>query len=120
MKPFEPPLTNESFGAYIQRARRARGRTQRDLASTLGIDFTYLSKLENGHGDAPGEDTIRGLSAELGLDAELVLALAGKVPPELRRIAEQDLEFAMFLRRLPAMSPEERQRLYRAQGRRGR
>lgn len=117
--PFEPPLPDEAFGAYIQRARRAAGRTQRDVAAALGIDFTYLSKLENGRGDPPGEETIRGLAAELDLDAELALALAGKVPPELRRIAEQDLEFAMFLRRLPAMTVEQRRRLYGEQ-RRGR
>ena len=116
MSPFEAPLSGEAFGSYIQRARRARGKTQRQLAGDLGIDFTYLSKLENGRGEPPGDDTIRGLATELGLDAETLLALAGKLPPELRRMAQEDRELAVFLRRIPTMSPEERQRLYAPKG----
>jgi transcriptional regulator with XRE-family HTH domain len=83
------------------------------VATDLGIDFTYLSKLENGRGEPPGDDTIRKLADLLGLDAETLLALAGKVPGELRQMAQEDRDFAIFLRRLPQMSPEERRNLYR-------
>jgi transcriptional regulator with XRE-family HTH domain len=109
----EEPRPDESFGSYIQRIRRARGWTQRKVAADLGIDFTYLSKLENGRGEPPGDDTIRKLADLLGLDAETLLALAGKVPGELRQMAQEDRDFAIFLRRLPQMSPEERRHLYR-------
>ena len=119
MKPSDAPRPDETFGVYIQRIRRERDVTQRDLATQLGIDFTYLSKLENGRGEPAGEELIRGIAAKLELDAETLLALAGKVPPELRQIAQQDYDFAMFLRRLPTMSAEERQRLYRVRARRG-
>jgi len=112
MTAFEAPGPGESFGAYIQRARRARGWTQRMVATELGIDFTYLSKLENGRGEPPGDETIRKLANLLDLDAETLLALAGKVPSELRQMAQDDREFAVFLRRLPQMTPEERRRLY--------
>ena len=50
----------ESLGQRIQRLRRHRGLSQRQVAAQLGIDFTYLSKLENDRGEPPGEDTIRG------------------------------------------------------------
>ncbi len=116
---FEPPAPDEAFGPYIQRARRARGRTQRELAGALGIDFTYLSKLENRHGEMPGEDTIRGLASELEIDPEVLLALAGKVPPEIRQLAQDDFEFAKFLRSIPAMPLDERRRLYGVPRRRG-
>jgi len=109
----EEPRPDDSFGSYIQRIRRARGWTQRKVATDLGIDFTYLSKLENGRGEPPGDDTIRKLAHVLGLDPETLLALAGKVPGELRQMAQEDRDFAIFLRRLPQMSPEERRRLYR-------
>lgn len=113
MTDLEKPVADDSFGSYVQRLRRARGWTQRQVAGDLGIDFTYLSKLENNRGEAPGDDTIRRLADLLEVDAETLLALAGKVPTELRQLAQEDLEFAVFLRRLPHLTREERQGLYR-------
>ena len=71
----------ESFGQRIQRLRRHRGLTQRQVAAQLGIDFTYLSKLENDRGEPPGEDTIRGLATLLETDEEMLLAMAGRCRP---------------------------------------
>jgi transcriptional regulator with XRE-family HTH domain len=105
-----------SFGKRIQQLRREHGLTQRLVASKLGIDFTYLSKLENDRGEAPGEETIRGLAAILEVDAEELLALAGKVPAELRQRAVHDREFAMLLRKLPTLSDDALARLYRDAG----
>lgn len=112
MKDVDAPGPDESFASYVQRIRRARGLTQRKVATDLGIDFTYLSKVENGRGDPPGDETIKNLAGLLGLDPETLLALAGKVPSELRQMAQDDRDFAVFLRRLPQMSPEERKNLY--------
>jgi len=110
---FDDPSPDESFGTYLQRARRFRGLTQRQLASDIEIDFTYLSKIENDRGDALSEEKIRRVAVILDLDTDTLLALAGKVPVEIRRLAQEDREFAMFLRRLPHLSAEERQVLYR-------
>jgi transcriptional regulator with XRE-family HTH domain len=98
-----PAPDNETFGSRIRRRRRERGLSQRTLAGQLGIDFTYLSKLENNQsGQSPGEDLIGRLAEELGEDLEDLLALAGKVPvDELRARARKDPEFARSLRRLP-------------------
>jgi transcriptional regulator with XRE-family HTH domain len=93
-----------SFGRTIQQLRRELGLTQRFVASQLGIDFTYLSKLENDRGEAPGAD------------AEELLALAGKIPAELRQRAVHDRDFAMFLRKLPGLSDDALARLYRDAG----
>jgi transcriptional regulator with XRE-family HTH domain len=92
----------ESFGARVRRKRRESGFSQRELASRVGVDFTYLSKLENDQeGQSPGEDLVRKLAEELGDDAEELLARAGKVPVEaLRTRARADAPFAWFLRRL--------------------
>lgn len=107
----EKPAPGETFGTYVQRVRRQRGFTQRALAARLGIDFTYLSKLENARDETPSEELIRRLAPILNADAEALLGLAGKVPTELRRLALEEPEFALFLRRLPSMSPDERRRL---------
>jgi transcriptional regulator with XRE-family HTH domain len=105
-----------SFGKRIQELRRAASFTQRDVAKKVGIDFTYLSKLENDRGEAPGEETIRKLASLLKGDVEELLALAGKIPAELRSMAQSDQQFAVFLRRLPQLSDEQLRGLYRKAG----
>jgi transcriptional regulator with XRE-family HTH domain len=105
-------LNGDTFGKRIQDLRRERGLTQREVAARLDIDFTYLSKLENDRGESASEGTVRKLAAILDTDAEELLALAGRVPPELRERAQQDLEFATFLRRLPNASDKQLRSLY--------
>ena len=56
----------KSFGNLIRKARKDKGYSQRELAKHLGVDFTYLSKLENDHADyAPKEEVIRRLAKNL-------------------------------------------------------
>lgn len=105
--------TGESFGETIKRHRRELGLTQRQVAGKLEIDVTYLSKLENGRGEAPSEKLARELASELKVDPEELLALAGRVPSEIRELAQGDVEFARFLRRLPEMDESQRKKLYR-------
>lgn len=104
---------SESFGTLIRGLRQAKGLTQRELASRLEIDFTYLSKLENDRGEPPGEETVRKIAEILNADPEELLARAGRVPAELRELAREDVEFARFLRQLPSMSSGDRERMYK-------
>jgi HTH-type transcriptional regulator, competence development regulator len=106
----------ETFGQRIQRRRRDLRLTQRVVAADLGIDFTYLSKLENDRGEPPGERTVRRLAEVLKDDSEELLALAGKIPPELRERASEDTDFAMLLRTLPKLPDERMDKVYRAAG----
>lgn len=103
----------ESFGQRVKRKRRERGLTQRQVAEKLEIDFTYLSKLENDRGESPGERTVRRLAAELDDDEEELLALAGKLPEQLRARAQHDVAFARLLRRLPDLPDDELRGIYR-------
>jgi transcriptional regulator with XRE-family HTH domain len=102
-----------SFGRVIQRLRRDKGLTQRQAAEQLGIDFTYLSKLENDRGEPPGEDLVRRMARLYEVDPEHLLAQAGKVPPELRSRALEDQRFATLLRRLPDLPEEKLKKIYR-------
>jgi len=105
-----PDGANRSgFAAEIKNLRKLRGISQRELATTLGINFTYLSKLENGRAEPPSEETVRKLGSSLAPTqsdadalAERLLALAGKVPPELKRRAASDHNFASAIRELTA------------------
>lgn len=82
------PVTGErrgsmTFGERIKELRKAEGRNQRDLAESVGIDFTYLSKIENGRMEPPSEDVIRRIAEELGADADELIVLAGRFPSDL-------------------------------------
>lgn len=105
-----------AFGTRIQELRRQTGLTQRQVAEKLGIDFTYLSKVENSRGAPPGEDTIRRMAQLFSSDPDELLALAGKVPAELRERAVEDRQFARFLRTLPLLPDDVLQKLYRDAG----
>jgi transcriptional regulator with XRE-family HTH domain len=107
------PEGEETFGGRIKERRRKLELTQRDVAARLGIDFTYLSKLENNRGESPSADTIRKLAVVLQDDPEELLALAGKVPEGLRDRAQRDLAFARLVQRLPEVSDKELQEISR-------
>lgn len=73
------------FGERLRELRKQRGLTQRDLAGVVGVDFTYISKIENGHMPPPSEETIIKLARALRVDADELLSLAKKVPPHYRK-----------------------------------
>jgi transcriptional regulator with XRE-family HTH domain len=77
-----------TFGERVRELRRAKGLTLRSLAEKVGVNFTYLSKIENGKldfGDYPGEGLIRRLAKALKADEDELLLLAEKVPESIRR-----------------------------------
>ncbi|MBI2806092.1 MAG: helix-turn-helix transcriptional regulator [Planctomycetes bacterium] len=76
------------FGKRLQTLRKAKGYTLRDLASKVGVGFTYLSKAENGKlafADYPGEALIVKLAKALDADADELLILAKKIPAQIRK-----------------------------------
>lgn len=84
------------FGQRLRELRKERGISQKELAKKVGIDFTYLSKIETGSMDPPSEKTILALAKALNADSDELLVLAKKIPSDL---AEQlDLEAIRFLR----------------------
>ena len=69
---------SQSFGAVIWQARRKKRLSQRELAVKVGVDYTYLSKLENDHVE-PSEKVIRSLAKHLELNAEELIYLGGRM-----------------------------------------
>ncbi len=79
-----------SFGQVIKDARKNKGLSQRKLASLIGIDFTYLSKLENNRADyPPKEEVIRLLAKNLDLNEEGLIFLAGRLPQRYEELLKQ-------------------------------
>ena len=93
---------NQDFGKIIRQARKDRGLSQRELANRLGLDFTYLSKLENNRADyAPKEEVIRVLARELQLNEEELIFLAGRIPQQNEDFLKQNYkEMPTLFRRM--------------------
>jgi HTH-type transcriptional regulator, competence development regulator len=58
----------------------------RQVASRIGIEPSYLSKIERGLEPRPSAETTRALAIELGEDPDVLLAMAGKVSDDLLEI----------------------------------
>ena len=73
----------------------------RQVASRVGIEPAYLSKIERGDVAPPSEATTARLAQELGEDPDVLLALAGKVSSDLQDIIRKRPRlFAELIRQL--------------------
>lgn len=82
--------------------------TLRALAEAAGVDFTYLSKIENERVEhLPSVETIRDLAQALDVDAMELLQLANKLPPELAKLAGNDKARRFFQRAQEIASPND-------------
>jgi transcriptional regulator with XRE-family HTH domain len=105
MKPAEEAT---AFGTRLRELRKEKAFTLRTLAEATGVDFSYLSKIENGKaGYLPGADTIRALAAALGVDSLELLRLADKVPPELQNLTADAKARRFFERAREIASPDD-------------
>lgn len=81
----------QSFSDYVRSVRQKKAETDpafslRRVAEQVGLEPSYLSKIERDLEPPPGEDKIKRLAAALGGDPDVLLALAGKVSSELQAI----------------------------------
>lgn len=86
------------FGQRLRDLRKQKNLSQRDLAARLGIDFTYLSKIEGGRLDPPSEVIIRRIAQVLEADEDELINLAGKVPKDLKAVLEESPQAVELLR----------------------
>lgn len=69
-----------AFGKAIRDCRKQLGISQKELAERAGIDFTYLSKIENNRTPPPSEDVIRAMAQVLGVDSDELIRLESGLP----------------------------------------
>ncbi len=74
-----------TFGEMLKQLRRAAGLSQRELARQAGVDFSYISKVENSRTPAPAADTVVELCRALKTAPETLLALSGKIPDKIQQ-----------------------------------
>ena len=76
-----------TVGQRIREIRKQRNLTQRELAEKVGINFTYLSRVENDRLDdeqTPREETLQKIARALDTDSDELLLLARRIPDTFR------------------------------------
>jgi len=86
------------FGRRLRELRKQKKISQRDLATQVAVDFTYLSKIEGGRLAPPSEDVIRRLAQALDADENELINLAGKIPKDLKAVLEESPQAVELLR----------------------
>ena len=108
-----------AFGKYLRSKREQLRRTDRafslrQVARQIGVEPSYLSKIERGSESPPSEATIVKLARVLDEDPDVLLALAGKVSGDLQDvIRKRPMLFAQLIRELKDMPDQAVLRLVR-------
>ena len=92
-----------SFGTALRERRHAAGLSQRQLAERAALDFSYISKLENDRLPPPAADTVVQICGVLGIPSGELLALAGKIPSQVREGVSTSPAAQDFLREAQQM-----------------
>ena len=101
------------FGERLRELRLQQGLSQRKLAKEVGINFTYLSKIETGKMSPPAQDTIQRLATALDADPDELLVLAGRVPNDVKDVVTKSSELTAFLREIQDLDEGEIEELKR-------
>ena len=87
----------KTFGNILKELRRSREISQRDLANKIGVDFSYISKVENDRLPPPAADTIVKISKVLNVPTEILLAESGKVSSNITGLIGSSQEAIKFM-----------------------
>ncbi len=99
-------MMSTTFGEYLRSRREllreeSREFSVRKVAAQIGVQPSYVSKVERGEVAPPSEATIVKWALVLDEDPDVLLALAGKVSADLRDvIVKRPRLFAQLLREL--------------------
>ena len=93
-----------TFGQNLREARRDTGHAQRSLAARVGVDFSYISKVENDRIPPPAGTRSSASAASCPSPPEPLLALSRKVPAEVAGAPAASPGAVGFLRKAAAAS----------------
>jgi HTH-type transcriptional regulator, competence development regulator len=103
-------IMNNALGNYLRRCRLEKQLSEgntfslRQLAGRIGVEPSYLSKIERGLEPRPSAETTQALALELGENPDVLLAMAGKVSGDLLDIIRKRPKiFSQLIRELKDM-----------------
>lgn len=86
-----------TFGQALRDSRRSSNISQRDLAIKVGVDYTYISKVENDRIPPPSAETIEKIAVVLGIPSADLLAHAKKIPTDVRETLQGNPDAIKFI-----------------------
>jgi transcriptional regulator with XRE-family HTH domain len=93
----------KTFGQALRELRRSKEISQRELAEKVGVDFSYISKVENDRLPPPAADTIVKICRVLGVPPDELLASTGKMPTEVKEMLSTSPAAMQFVRQAHEM-----------------
>ncbi len=109
-----------TLGAVIRERRHALGFTLRQLGDATCLSAQYLNDVEHGRREPMVDATIERLANALNTSSDYLYFTAGKLPPDIRRMAVSERaadEVFRVMRAQLAREQEERERDERLQPR---
>ena len=96
-----------TFGEVLRGLRKKEGVGIKKLAPALGVNYSYLSKLEN-HRAMPSEELIDKVARYFDYNRDDLMILADKIPPDVKGILRDNPREAVeYLRRRFASADRE-------------
>lgn len=94
----------KTFGSHVRDRREKLRRDDprfsvRQVAERIGVEPSFLSKVERDEVAPPSEEKIVALARDLGEDADVLLAMAGKVSSDLQQVIRKRPELVAALLR---------------------
>ena len=80
-----------SLGKLLTRLRNEKGVSIKELGPAIGVNYTYISKLENSK-STPSLELIQRIADYFNCDAGLLMIAAGKIPPKMMRVVTENPE----------------------------
>jgi len=103
---------NKNFGKYIRKCREKLREEKpsfslRQVAKRIGVEPSYLSKIERGEHAYLSEEKIYALANELNEDPDVLLARSGKVSKDIQEIIRKRPELFTELIRVLKNIPDQ-------------
>lgn len=97
-------MKQKTFGQTLKEIRRIKDITQRQLATAVGVDFSYISKIENDRMPPPAADTIVKICEVLDVPPDDLLAMTRKMPTPIKEAISEKPAAQQFLREAQNMT----------------
>ena len=82
------------FGSLLKKLRTEKGVSIKKIAPHLGLNYTYISKLENSKVN-PSQEVVKKISHYFNYDSDELLTAAGKLPKDVQDILRNNPKEAL-------------------------